>query len=129
AQGGYKERVPERYFGPKRCECREQLRAAPYLSSPLLQGRLLSLSEDQGNICLALCPVLWYPFALPLPFCGRGLGRGNLYTRRWKMRGCTKGSQWARILLLGLAFITACSTQRQTPRSDMVADADDPFTD
>ena len=45
------------------------------------------------------------------------------------MRGCTKGYQWARVLLLGLAFITACSTQRQTPRSDMVADADDPFTD
>ena len=45
------------------------------------------------------------------------------------MRGCTKGYQWARVLLLGLAFITACSTQRQTPRSDIVADADDPFTD
>jgi hypothetical protein len=45
------------------------------------------------------------------------------------MRGCTKRYQWAGVLLLGLAFIAACSTQRQNPRSDMVADADDPFTD
>ena len=45
------------------------------------------------------------------------------------MRGCTTGYQWARILLLGLVFITACSTQRQNPGSDRVADADDPFTD